>query len=149
MPPAYYPAHLFQTAHGTFKFQNTVLITEAYKQFPAAPAQPLGRLCIPFLFHLSYRLPFPSMPAYYIIYERLFANLYRLRAGGEEKIRSLFCGFFYSYVCDKISCNCFFTLCGDLIRIFPKCVVIQAKNGGLTHTFAQKRKNSFAQYISS
>ena len=76
VPSAHYPADLFKPAHGTFKFQNAGLIAEAYKQFPAASAYPLGRLCVPFLFRLPYRLPFLSMPAYYIIYERLFANFH-------------------------------------------------------------------------
>ena len=57
MPSTYYPAHLFQPAHGTFKFQNTVLIAETYKHFPAAAAYPLRRLRCPLPDHFSHHLP--------------------------------------------------------------------------------------------
>ena len=57
MTPAHYPADFFHPAYGTFKFQNAVLVAEAYKQFSAAAAYPLGRLRCPLPDHFSHHLP--------------------------------------------------------------------------------------------
>ena len=51
MPSAHYPADFFQSANGTFEFQNAVCIAKACQHFPAAAAHPLGRLRFPLIAH--------------------------------------------------------------------------------------------------
>ena len=57
MTSAHYPADFFHPALRTFEFQNAVLVAEAYKQFSAAAAYPLGRLRCPLPDHFSHHLP--------------------------------------------------------------------------------------------
>ena len=57
MASAYFSPDFFQPALRTFEFQHAVLVAEAYKQFSAAAAYPLGRLRCPLPDHFSHHLP--------------------------------------------------------------------------------------------